>query len=93
MLQTSDAADCGDLADTAGIHLLSGRQRVAAASLLRRRAELPPEAQVAPDDEAYQLWYELVCSEMQRLGVIEPSHIKEFRDRAGVPSGGVDPWP
>lgn len=42
-------------------------------------------------DPAYNLWYDLVCSEMQRLGVVDPSQVKEFCDRAGVPADGVLP--
>ena len=66
-----------ELMDT---QLLNGRQRVAAASLLKKRPAL------LPDDGLYQLWYELVCSEMRRLGIVQPSQIEEFCDRAGVPT-------
>jgi hypothetical protein len=44
-----------------------------------------------PDDPAYKLWYDLVCSEIQRLGVIDPGQIKEFCDRAGVPADAAVP--
>ena len=71
------------------MHLLNARQRVAAASLLKRRPELLPGAGVSLDDQAYNLWYELVCSEMHRLGIIEPGQVREFCDRAGVPTEEV----
>lgn len=58
--------------------LLSGRQRVAAASLLKKRPAL------LPDDGLYQLWYDLVCREMQRLGIVDPSQVAEFFERAGA---------
>jgi hypothetical protein len=73
------------------MEFLNGRQRVAAASLLKRRPAPVPGTRVIVDDEAYQLWYDLVCSEMQRLGVVDPSLIKEFCDRAGVPNHGAVP--
>jgi hypothetical protein len=39
------------------------------------------------NDPTYQLWYELVRSEIQRLGIVDPSHVQEFCDRAGVSAG------
>jgi len=68
------------------MQLLSGRQRVAAASLLKKRDALWAGTRMMPDDPAYRLWYDLVCSEVRRLGVIDPDQIKEFCDRAGVPA-------
>lgn len=73
------------------VQLLSGRQRVAAASLLKRRPVVQPEAGVILDDSAYNLWYDLVYSEMQRLGVIDPDQVREFCERAGVPAAQVVP--
>lgn len=37
------------------MHLLNSRQRVTAASLLKRRPEAPPETRAILDDEAYRL--------------------------------------
>lgn len=68
------------------MHLLNSRQRVTAASLLKRRPEAPPETRAILDDEAYRLWYDLVCGEMQRLGVVDPRQVREFFDRAGAPT-------
>jgi len=68
------------------MQFLNERQRVAAASLLKRR---PVVMSVILNDPTYQLWYQLVCSEIQRLGIIDPSHVQEFCDRAGVSFGGV----
>ncbi len=67
------------------MQLLNGRQRVAAASLLKRRPAL------VLDDAAYQFWYDLVCSEMQRLGIVDPGQVKEFCGRAGVATKGAVP--
>ena len=64
--------------------LLNGRQRVTAASLLKKRPALRPETCMLPDDAAYRLWSDLVCSEMQRLGVIDAGQIREFCERAGM---------
>ncbi len=66
------------------MQLLNERQRVAAASLLKKRDALMADTHVVPGDPAYKLWYELVCSELQRLGVIDPVQVKEFCARAGV---------
>jgi hypothetical protein len=66
--------------------LLSARQRVAAASLLKRRPALPPAADGSADEAAYRLWSALVCSEIQRLGLFDPGQVKEFCHRAGLPS-------
>ena len=73
------------------MQLLNGRQRVAAASLLKKRDALWAGTRMLPEDPAYRLWYELVCSEIQRLGVIDPAQIKEFCGRAGVPADAVLP--
>ena len=73
------------------MQLLSTRQRVAAASLLKRRPALVPGTRVVHHDRACELWYELVCSEMRRLGVVDPDQAKEFCDRAGVPSNDAVP--
>ena len=76
---------------TTVMQLLNGRQRVAAASLLKKRDALWASTPMMPDDPAYKLWYDLVCSEIQRLGVIDPGQIKEFCDRAGVPADAALP--
>ena len=73
------------------MQLLNGRQRVAAASLLKKRDALWAGTRMMPDDPAYKLWIDLVCSEIQRLGVIDPGQIKEFCDRAGVPADATVP--
>ena len=66
------------------MQLLNGRQRVAAASLLKKRDALLAGTHVVPDDPTYKLWFDLVCSELQRLGVIDPGQVREFCARAGV---------
>ena len=71
------------------MQLLSARQRVAAVSLLRRRPALGSAAGTIEDASGYELWWELVCSEMQRLGVVGPDQVREFCERAGVPAPEV----
>lgn len=73
------------------MEMLTARQRVVAVSLLRRR---PPLASGTPgtlDDEAYRLWYELVCDEIQRLAIVDQSRIQAFCDSAGVPAWAAVP--
>lgn len=72
------------------MQLLSARQRVAAVSLLRMRAALLAEG-VIEDASGYELWCELVCSEMQRLGVVDAGQVREFCERAGVPPNEILP--
>lgn len=70
------------------MQLLNGRQRVAAASLLKRRPAVPQATCAMQEEVAYRLWYALVWSEMQRVGVVEPNLVREFCARAGVPIDG-----
>ncbi len=71
------------------MQMLNGRQRVAAASLFKRRPVLLPESGAIVEDALYNFWVDLVCSEMRRLGVVDPEQVKEFCDRAGVPAEGA----
>ena len=68
------------------LELLSARQRVVAVSLLRRRPTLMPGTKAIQDEEAYLLWYGLVCNEIQRLAIVDQRQIQAFCDRAGVPA-------
>ena len=68
------------------MELLNARQRVVAASLLKRRPPLIRGAQRVLDDEAYRLWYDLVCDEIQRLAIVDQRQIQAFCDRAGIPA-------
>jgi hypothetical protein len=73
------------------MELLSARQRVVVASLLKRRPPLIPGTQMVLGDETYRVWYDLVCDEIQRLAIVDPSQIQVFCERAGVPADVVAP--
>ena len=73
------------------MQFLNGRQRIAAASMLKRRPELLRGMHAVLDDSAYKLWFEVVCSEMQRLGIVDPRQVKEFCERAGVATDAALP--
>ena len=71
--------------------MLTARQRVVAVSLLRRRPELAGGTPSLLDDEAYRVWYELVCDEILRLAIVDQGRILDFCDRAGVPAEAAVP--
>jgi hypothetical protein len=65
---------------------LSARQRVVAASLLRRRPELVAGALTIAELEECRFWFGQVCDEIQRLAIVDQRQIQAFFDRAGVPA-------
>jgi hypothetical protein len=77
--------------ESLAMELLNVRQRVVAVSLLRRRPPLIPGTHGILGDEAYRLWYELVCDEIQRLAIMDQRQIQAFCDRAGVPADMATP--
>ncbi|HTT06835.1 MAG TPA: hypothetical protein VMF64_16265 [Steroidobacteraceae bacterium] len=73
------------------MEMLSARERVVAVTLLRRRPALTPGTLSMLDEEAYGLWYELVCSEIRRLAIVDQNRILAFCDSAGVPAWAAVP--